>query len=188
VEQLHRVVWVAHRSRMERRGQGRGPRGVDAQHIGNHRSYVGEAQVIQLEACRTALLPIPPVNHSRERMRRVYLAVAVRPDEEQSLNVLHTAEYLVDEAQWGASRPLQIVYHEHYRAATRGHGTQNLRAAALHPYLRGQRITQVRGYPQQRRELRHHRGQEAGVRAQCTQQAPLYVSQLVVRLGQQEPP
>ena len=57
----------------------------------------------------------------------------------------------------------------------------------LHPDVGGQRIAGLRSHAQQRRELRHGRGDHARIRPQCGQDPFPQLGQLIFRLGQQQP-
>jgi len=118
-------------------------------------------------------------------MRRVHVTVPVRADQQQALDRL-LAQHQVDEAERGAPRPLQVIQEYHDRPFLRGDRPQRRRGRPLHPGLRGQRIPRLRRHPQQCRELRQHRGQQARARPRRRHDLVAEPRQLTIRLGQQQ--
>ena len=185
VEQLHGLVRVAARMRLDHLGQARHRGPVHAQHLGDHGGQARLRQVAQPQVPHRGLVP-PPGQRRRQRMRRVHVAVPVRADQQQAVDRL-LAQHQVDEAERGTPRPLQVIEEQHDRPFPRGDRPQRRRARPLQPRLRGQRIPRIRRHPQQRRELRQHRGQQARVRPHRRHDPLAQLRQLILRLGQQQP-
>ena len=164
VEQLHRLVRIAGRVRFDQLDQARRRGRVHVQHLRDHGDQSSDTrQVVQPQVPHPGLLA-PSRQRRRQRMRRVHLAVAVRAHQQQALDRL-LAQHQVDEAERRAPGPLQVIDEHHHRPFPRGDRPQHLHSRPLRPHLRGQRIPRIRRHRQQRRELRHHRGQQTRVRA-----------------------
>ena len=138
VEQLHRLVRIAGRVRLDQLGQGRRRGRIHVQHLGDHGDQTRHGQVVQPQVPHPGLLA-PSRQQRRQRVRRVHVVVAVGAHQQQALDRL-LAQHQVDEAERGAPGPLQVVDEHHHRPFPRRDRPQHLHAAALRPHLRGQRI------------------------------------------------
>ena len=87
VEQLHRLVRVAGRVRLDHLGQARRRGRGHVQHLRHHGDRAGDRQVVQPQLLHPGLIP-PPGQRRRQRMRRVDLAVAVGAHQQQALDRL----------------------------------------------------------------------------------------------------
>jgi hypothetical protein len=185
VEQFHGLVRVAGRMRSDHLDQAHRGGPVHVQHFGHHGHETRHRQVDQSEVLHSGLLT-PPGQRRRQRMRRVHAAVAVRTNEQQAVDRLLT-QHKVDEAEWRAPRPLQVIDEEHQRPVPRGDRPKHRDAHSLRPHLRGQRIPGIGRHRQQRTELRYRRGQQTRVRANRLQDSRADLGQLVLGFGQQQP-
>ena len=88
------------------------------QHLSNHGHGAGFGQIFQPHIVYPRMRP-PPLDHRRQGMRCFHLAFAVGAHEKQALEWL-LAQHEIDEAQWGAPGPLQIVEEHHQRPSPRG--------------------------------------------------------------------
>ena len=166
-------------------GQARRRGRVHVQHLGDHGDQARPGQVVQPQVPHPGLVA-PPGQRRRQRMRRVHVAVAVGAHQQQALDRL-LAQHQVDEAERRAPGPLQVIDEHHHRPFPRGDRPQHRHGRPLRPHLRGQRIARIGRHRQQRRELRHRRGQQARVRPDRRQDPLADLGQLVLRLGQQQP-
>ena len=158
---------------------------VHVQHLGDHGGHSAHRQVVQPQELHVRVVT-PPRQRRRKRMRRVHVAIPVGPYQQQALD-RPFAQYQVEEAERHAPGPLQVVDEQHHRPFPGRDRSQHLHARPGQPCRPRQRVPGVRRCPQQHRELRHHRRQQACVRSNTLREPPADLHQLVLRLGQQQP-
>jgi hypothetical protein len=119
-------------------------------------------------------------------MSRGQLVFAIGTGEEHALHRL-LAQDVIDEAERCAPRPLHVIHAQHHRPVPRRDRPQQLCTSSSQAYLCRQRVPRIRWHPQQRRDLRDHRGQQSRIRAYGSDDPFTDLRQLLLRFGQQQP-
>ena len=157
------------------------------QHVGDHLDLARSGQVVQRDVSHSGLVA-PSRQQRRQRVRRVHVAVAIAvgADQQQALDRL-AAQHTVDEAERRPPRPLKVIDEHHHRPQRRGDSTQHRHGRLRRPSLCRQRIPRGGRDSEQRRELRHHGGQQTRVGSDRGQDPLPERGQITLRLGEQHP-